>query len=84
MMFLYVPALKKDLPSLEVALNYINCLSREDVRDLLFLLKQVSWIAGIEAVLKSKSVQYMYSSLDHEIQNLFIWEAYCLPYVELD
>lgn len=66
MMFLYVPALKKDLPSFEVALNYITCLSRDDVRDLLHLLKQVCWTAGIETALKSKSVQYMYSSLSHE------------------
>ena len=56
MTFLYVPALKKDLQSFEVALNYINCLTREDVRDLLLLLKQINWTEGIEAALKSKSV----------------------------
>lgn len=84
MMFLYVPTLKKDLPSFEVSLAYIQCLSNQDIKDLLFLLKQVNWTAGIEALLKSRVTYYMYSGLSHQEQNLFIWDAYCLPYFELD
>jgi DNA polymerase III psi subunit len=82
MIFLFVPVLKKDLASFEVSLSFIQCLSKEDIRDLLFLLKQVSWTAGIEALLKSKAAQYMYSGLTHQEQNIFIWDAYCLPYSE--
>jgi nitrous oxidase accessory protein NosD len=48
------------------------------------LLKQVNWTAGIEALLKSRAVHYMYSGLSHIEQNLFIWNAYCLPYFELE
>ena len=84
MMFLYVPTLKKDLPSFEVSLAHIQCLSNQDIKDLLFLLKQVNWTTGIEALLKSRATYYMYSGLSHQEQNLFIWDAYCLPYFELD
>ncbi len=44
----------------------------------------MSWTAGIEALLKSKLVQFVYSGLSHKEQNMFIWEAYCLPYVDLE
>jgi len=56
MRFIYVPVLKKDISTFEVALNYIKFLTKQDVSDLLYLLKQVAWTAGIEAALKSKAV----------------------------
>lgn len=67
-MALYVPCLKHDTAVFELVLQYFP-LSRPDVRDLLYLLKQVQWLEGIELLLASKQCQRMYRGLSHQEQN---------------
>ena len=64
-MALYVPCLRKDSAVFELVLQYFK-LSRIDCRDLLYLLKQVYWLEGIELLLASKACQRMYRDLNHQ------------------
>lgn len=53
-MYLYVPMLKKDLAVWDIVLQYVP-LTRQDVKDLMWILKQVQWTEGIEALLSSRA-----------------------------
>lgn len=63
-MHLYVPTLKKDLETLGCCLQYLK-LSYDDVKNLLWLMKQVQWTEGIELLLQSRACIKMYQNLDH-------------------
>ena len=64
-MYLYLPILKQNLNLFELVLKFVT-LSQEDVRDLLWLMKQTEWTGGIEALLISKACHNMYENLTFE------------------
>lgn len=82
-MYLYIPILKQNLDLFEIVLKFVT-LTAEDVRDLLWLMKQTEWTGGIEALLMSKACHNMYENLTFDEQNKFLWDAWLSPHLSYE
>ena len=83
MRFLFAPIMKKDSRVLELIFQYLS-LTRDEIRNIIYLMTQTRWVEGIELLLQSKACFLMFESLTWEERKGFMWDTYCAPHFSED